>query len=291
VSTTVAGNRSSRSNRVKAVVTVVAGGLAVLFLAAALSWRITGGRWMIVSTPSMGQAAPVGTLVLTRPTEVSHLHVGDVISFHPPGLANRTYTHRIISIGADGVHTRGDINGAADPWPLHNENIVGKVVGRWWGIGWLLRGLPIIVIGIAIVWAATRYYASDRWRVPLRIVGYAAVVSLAGFLVKPFVRVVVIASNGDSSGAHASIVSTGLLPIRVSASGGNSADLIAGQVGRVTAQANSSGRYHLDSGLHMGWPWWMVIILLCASPLLYSLVVGLSPLPEPADSDPEPVAA
>ncbi len=53
-------------------------------------WFATGGRWLIVETPSMGRSAPVGTLLWVEP--VHDLHVGDVISFHPPGEPKITYT-------------------------------------------------------------------------------------------------------------------------------------------------------------------------------------------------------
>ncbi|RFA13148.1 hypothetical protein B7R22_14210 [Subtercola boreus] len=91
--------------------------LAVLLLAA-LVFFITGGRWFVVQTPSMGETAPVGTLILTTPTN-GQVAVGDIITFRPPTSPGEVYTHGIIAISADGaISTRGDINGATDPWQL-----------------------------------------------------------------------------------------------------------------------------------------------------------------------------
>jgi len=68
---------------------------------------------MMVTTPSMGPAAPVGTLILTRPVRIGDTRVGDIIAFHPPTEPRETFTHRVVTVDPDGgLRTRGDINGA-----------------------------------------------------------------------------------------------------------------------------------------------------------------------------------
>ncbi|WP_434318962.1 S26 family signal peptidase [Leifsonia sp. P73] len=62
----------------------------------------TGWRWFIVESPSMGRTAPVGTLVVTSPVSVSAVHVGDVITFHPPTSPDETYTHRVREVTPPG---------------------------------------------------------------------------------------------------------------------------------------------------------------------------------------------
>lgn len=108
---------------------VLAGVLGLLVLAglaAAVLWHTAlGGRWQVVATPSMGTAAPVGTLVLTVPAD--RVAVGDIVTYHPP-VANHpnSVTHRVISVEPDGgFRTRGDINGAVDPWTVRPSNLVG----------------------------------------------------------------------------------------------------------------------------------------------------------------------
>ena len=89
----------SRAGRVKArtcarVVVVV---LVTVIGAAAGAFWLAGGRWFVMQTPSMGTAAPVGTLVLTRPVaKLSALQVGDVVTCRPPAPAASYYTHREI---------------------------------------------------------------------------------------------------------------------------------------------------------------------------------------------------
>ena len=270
------------SRRGAAVAGTVLAVLVLGLLVGALGWRATGGRWLTVATPSMGRAAPVGTLVLTRPVKVADLRVGDIVTYHPPTEPNQTYTHRIVELTADGgFRTRGDINGTTDPWTAHQSDVVGKVVARWWGIGWLIKAFPILVLGGIVVWLGTHALASVRWRAPLRVIGFAFVATIAAFVVKPFVRTVLVTTSSDSAGAHATIVSTGLLPIRVRATpGGTHTDLIAGQVGRVTAdRLGKDGQYHLVNTLHLSLPWWIAVILVCASPLIYCLTVGLPGVP------------
>lgn len=57
---------------------------------------------------------------------------GDVTVFLPPG-SNHMVVHRVISVNAQGIRTRGDHNRDMDPWILSPDRIVGRVVGAQWG--------------------------------------------------------------------------------------------------------------------------------------------------------------
>ncbi len=61
----------------------------------------------------MGQAAPVGTLVVTAPAD--SYAVGDVITFT---MADRTVTHRIVEVGPDGFTTRRRPQRSPDGWTV-----------------------------------------------------------------------------------------------------------------------------------------------------------------------------
>ncbi|GAA4266587.1 S26 family signal peptidase [Frondihabitans peucedani] len=264
------------------VVTVLSGLVAVAattLIAAAALFHFHGGAWFIVKTPSMGTAAPVGTLVLTVPTTVSDLHVGDVVAFHPPTNLAETYTHRIIAISADGLlTTRGDINGATDPWQVTGQDLVGKAVTILPGLGWLIRGVPIVLLGIVVVFLATSRVKDATKRSAYRLSGMSLAVSAAAFVLKPFTGVVVeqVTTKGGHPGA--TVVSTGLLPIRVQALHGTHADLVAGQVGHVTVPASAhQAFYSLSTGLHLGLWGWVALIGVCCAPLLWTMIVGLPP--------------
>jgi signal peptidase I len=241
-----------------------------------LLFQLAGGRWFIVQTPSMGQAAPIGTLVFDSPATYSSLRVGQIISFHPPTSPDETYTHRIVSITSAGISTRGDINGATDPWTLHRADIIGRVTTILPGIGWLARALPYLLIGAVLVWVATTPLRSPTTRSAWRISGLSLVAAFTAFMLHPFVGVLVLQTSASRRSASATLVSSGLLPIRVTAAGGTSAHLVSGQVGTVSIPSLArNGHYALSSALDLSIWGWIIFILLCMVPLLWVLVIGL----------------
>jgi signal peptidase I len=265
---------------------VVLAAVIGMFLLAACAFWLAGGRWFAVRTPSMGGAAPVGSLVLTVPVHADQLHIGDVVAFHPPTEPDVTYTHRVIAIGPDGATTRGDINGAQDPWPLTDNGIVGKVATVTPGLGWLFRALPLLLMGALLVWALTRWWVAPANRGPLRMAGATLVFAVAALVLKPFVGVTQLANTSDPDGAsRISVVSTGLLPVRLTPAPGHGTarpvDLAhAGRAGVSVLTGGTDGRkYVLDTHLHLGPLQLLLLVAFCLLPLLWTLVVGFRPEP------------
>ncbi|MTD15291.1 hypothetical protein GIS00_15215 [Nakamurella sp. YIM 132087] len=258
---------------------LIAGAALVLVVLAGAGWRLSGGDWQIVSTPSMGEAAPVGTLLLTRPAEAGEVHVGDIVTYQPPVAGASLHTHRVVSIDENGgLHTRGDINSADDPWALGTSDLIGVVVARLWGIGWIFRALPILVIGTAVLWFVTARWIDPVRRMPLRIVGSSVIVGIVAVLYRPFVGLQGMGSVTDASGTHVTMVSTGLLPIRVKADTGGSITLVDGQVGTLTTHpASSADAVHLSSEIHLPWWGWVLLVILWLSPLWWALGAGSPP--------------
>lgn len=247
------------------------------FVAAILLFHLDGGRWFFVETPSMGTAAPVGTLILSTPTTVANLEVGDVISFVPPNSTDKTYTHRIVDITADGlISTRGDVNGATDPWQLTDANLVGKVTTILPGLGWLIRALPILMAGFGVLWLITFRMRNRTNRAAFRIAGSSLVFSIAAFILKPFTGVVIEETSVDGGSPTATVVSTGLLPIRVQAAGGTHTDLTSGQLGHVSfPESVQQSFFTISTGLHLGPLGWTALIIACCLPLIWTLTFGL----------------
>lgn len=269
------------------VFTVAVGAVAVVLLGtliAALVFFAHGGRWFVVTTPSMGTVAPVGTLVLTTPTAVSALQNGDIISFHPPSAPAETYTHRVYKISPEGgVTSKGDINGAVDSWTLHSADLIGRATTVLPGVGWLARGLPILVIGFLLVFLLTRLLRSRPRRASMRIVGVSLVVAVAAYVLRPFTGLVVLQTFVRGGHAGATVVSTGLLPIQVTAEHGNRIELLTGQVGQLSMPRYlEDGYYRISSALHLDVGGWIVFVLVCCIPLLGTLIFGL-PAEEPLD--------
>lgn len=102
---------------------------AVLVIASLVP--IPGGfKVYTVLTGSMEPAVPTGVLILTRtgiPAE--KITVGDIVTFKSPRSDDVLITHRIAEVIGEGEGlrfiTRGDANGAVDPWEVRAGNIEG----------------------------------------------------------------------------------------------------------------------------------------------------------------------
>lgn len=269
-----------------------------ILVAAATMFHLHGGRWLDVKTPSMGQAAPVGTLLLIEPFASSdHVTVGDIIAFHPPTSPKETYAHRVVAIDTDGtIHTRGDNNGIDDPWRLHHGDLIGIVAARLWDLGYIIRMLPLLVIGAVVIYAATAFRRITRrdQTAPARILGYSVLVSVALYIYKPLVRVALITQTTINGITTTTVVPTGLIPVTVHALHGTTADLRPGQVGTVTTgKADTTGHFHIALTPHLDHVAWIVLAILCLAPLLTAILVG-TPMPaagnDPASTETDPIS-
>jgi signal peptidase I len=247
------------------LVLVIGGGATC----AALGWSLR-----VVESPSMGRTAPVGTLVLSQRVDSGALRVGDVITYRPPG-EGVTYTHRIVSAVPGGFRTRGDINGAPDAWTVTPPMIVGRAAALLPGLGTVLRLAPWIAIGMVLVWFATWPIRSARARSSARLVGASVVVTGTLLVLRPVAGYTMLTTAPTPRGLLATVVSTGLLPVRVSPSGGRSVELEPGEVARVLLPADPTGHVQLGSVLCLDAVGWCCFAVLCALPLIGVLVVGL----------------
>lgn len=109
----------------KGLVRVLVTGMLVLaaaaFLFLAVGPRVLGYQTSTMLTGSMSPMINPGDVVVSVPTNVTDLKVGDVITYHIPVEDQRVETHRIIEItripeGATSIRTKGDANNGADPW-------------------------------------------------------------------------------------------------------------------------------------------------------------------------------
>ncbi len=109
---------------------VVLGSVVVLGVLFILSPFIWGVRFVTLDSGSMGPTIPQGSLVIITPTEPADIHVGDVISYRPPGSAT-VVTHRVASIVGEGerlsFRTRGDANENVDGYLVPADRLVGRV--------------------------------------------------------------------------------------------------------------------------------------------------------------------
>lgn len=261
---------------------VALAGVVVLFAAGTALFWITGGRWMSVATPSMAQAAPVGTLVLSRPTTVTGVAVGDLIVFEPPGAGADTYMHRITRIDPDGgLHTRGDLNGSEDPWTIREPDLVGRVIVVAPGVGWILQLLPLLLVGGFTVGYLVRSYLPRSLRAPALAVGLSVVAAVALWVVKPLVRAVTITQTVSAGTFTTELVPTGLMSLDASVAGGSSAVLAPGQLGQLSSTVpGPDGTFDVLLAPHLTPVWWVIFLALWLAPSV--VCVGWAVRPDTA---------
>lgn len=93
-----------------------------------------------VLTGSMIPTYPPGTLIVTRPTPVDEIRIGDALTYQIESGNPAVVTHRVIEIVQDSnggdpqFITQGDANPAPDSPPVKPVQIKGTV---WYAIPWL----------------------------------------------------------------------------------------------------------------------------------------------------------
>lgn len=98
--------------------------------------KATGSVPLTVLTGSMSPTYDPGSVVIVRPVDVDDLQIGDVITFQEKSGDPTVVTHRIIGIGFGGdggrtFTTQGDANNAADPTPVTEPQVRGRV---WYSV-------------------------------------------------------------------------------------------------------------------------------------------------------------
>ena len=246
----------------RATITVLAlAGLTVVALLC-VGW-LMGWRTHTMTTPSMGRSGQVGSVVVSRPVSATQIHLGDVLVFHPPNRPNITFVHRVISVirTAAGLrfHTKGDINGAPDPWTLSPSTIIGRSVLHIPDLGFVLQMLPPLLSCGFIILLLT-HTRRTAVKTPARIFGGSLLAAALILIYRPLDRIALIGQVRSGNQGHAAIVPTGVLPVRVSAWHGTHVDLAPGQVGGVVSDLTGHGAFRIDASVHLqGW-WWLLLV-------------------------------
>ncbi|MET3933145.1 signal peptidase I [Arthrobacter sp. OAP107] len=93
--------------------------------------QATGSQTYTVPTSSMAPTYSAGTFIVVKPTALSQLKYGDIVTYQPMPDSPEVRTQRIVGFGAlqDGERTlvtRGDQPGANDPERVRARQIKGK---------------------------------------------------------------------------------------------------------------------------------------------------------------------
>jgi signal peptidase len=124
--------------------------LVALIALALLVPGLVGLHRYVITSGSMGHAIPTGSVVLDRDVPMAAVRPGDVITFTAPGRSE-PITHRVVTVGAGGVTTRGDANRASDPWRLPLDTPVRRVAAHVPVLGYGVAALrPAFVRGLLL---------------------------------------------------------------------------------------------------------------------------------------------
>jgi signal peptidase I len=269
--------------------------LLAAFVVVCAVWTISGGRTYVVSTPSMSPTVPVGSLVLTRPVPDGGPKVGQIIAFHPPNEPHTTYTHRVVKILPGPTYsTKGDLDASPDAWVLTQKDIVGVATHHFKRVGWLVRALPYLAIGAVLLIGLAMWAPRTRRRLTY-FVGGTIVLSVPILVLRPLVRGVFVGSGLIAGRVHAGVVNTGLLPLRFVMKGATTQHTAAGYPAVLIARPPANGRLLITGTVDLSLLGWIVLVLICLSPLLVALTVpprywqSESPPEELSDPAEEPV--
>ena len=239
----------------------------ILISALIVALILFGFRLFSIMTPSMGQTAPVGSLVVTH--SYPAYHQGEIITFV---RERKMTTHRVVDITSSGSYvTKGDLNSVVDPWTVGPSEVVGRAVWISPGLGWLLRGLPYLIIGFIVVYLFSLLkIIPETWRWSVRFCGYAIVFSLVGFWLRPWINFDVLGFQpADGGGMLLRIVNTGLFPIDA-----DGTRLLSGQAATVhLTEQNWHGLYSLVPHAWLGIRGLIVVMLFCLMPTILALLI------------------
>ena len=250
---------------VRSAIALMLVGTAVL-----VGWRVHGGSWVRVESPSLGTTAPVGSLLWVGPVGFEDVRVGDLVTFHPPG-SEQTYSHLVTAVNDDGtLSTQGRLT-APDPWRVTADQVVGRTVLVWPAVGWLVAAAPLLAGGGLLVWLLLRFVRDVTLRPPLALLGAAVVITAAVVVYRPLLGAQQLSFTPEDGAATATYVGTGLLPVRLSTPQGDSVVLRPGHVGTVTTTGSAvtpTGDAEFSVALGPAVPavWWWCLVLTCFVP-------------------------
>jgi signal peptidase len=133
--------------------------LALAMVALVLVPALLGFKRFVVVSGSMNGTYDRGSLVFDKEVPVSQLRIGDVITYTPPASAHMKgpLTHRIVWIGRDrsgapAFRTKGDANGAPDPWRFTlDQPKQARVAFHVPLFGYLLAAFSIKLVRLGVI--------------------------------------------------------------------------------------------------------------------------------------------
>lgn len=152
-----------------AVGALLVGAVALSLLVTAVPGIVGAEGSYVVLSSSMSPSIGAGDVVVVNDVQPGEIQTGDVITFRPPGGADRpVVTHRVVEVVESGesprFRTKGDANEAPDERLVPSSAVVGKVTFTIPLVGYLVNfantdfGLfslvvvPLVLLAISELW-------------------------------------------------------------------------------------------------------------------------------------------
>lgn len=144
--------------------------LSVLALLLLGGVRASGAEINTISTASMTPTLPVNTLTFSTPVNPAVVFEGDIILF--TDSRDRTVMHRVVEIidhnGVRRFRTKGDSNQTPDRQLVHEQQVVGRMVGAIPRVGVLVEAagtrLGVLYLGLFQMPIALRVWLGSASR-------------------------------------------------------------------------------------------------------------------------------
>ncbi|MDQ3915602.1 MAG: signal peptidase I [Actinomycetota bacterium] len=145
----------------KSAATVLGTVVVVVLLVATVGPRLLPYRTFTVLSGSMAPSIPTGSMIFDREVDAGELAPGDVVTFHPPGQADKLVSHRVVRVekteAGRFLVTRGDANGVLDDWRIPAEGRGLRYEFHVPYLGYVVGGLltpvgRLIALTLAALW-------------------------------------------------------------------------------------------------------------------------------------------
>ncbi len=238
------------------------------------AWLISGGGLFWVGSPSMGEVAPVGSLVATQPlSPTATVHTGEIVVFDPYRKLSVTFVHRIYKVIPGGRYlTKGDLNAAPDPWVITRDDIIGTPRAIIPAIGWIYKCATWLFLGAAaLVFVAL--FVGKRQRRWILALGPPILVAVPLLKFRPVIGGFVYGSGQRGRLVTVNVVDTGILPVQYAPANGNVVRAVPGQEVLVSGLASKHSS-ELNIRIEAALPWWgwALVVVLCLVPLVMVMI-------------------
>jgi signal peptidase I len=246
--------------------------LVIISFLAWMTYGLLGGHLFMVTTPSMGETAPRGALVIVPPNSANQqLKVGEIAVFKVPG-SNEMFIHYLYQKLPDGRYeTKGALEAKPDPWTIGRPDIIGINPTIIPAIGWLYKTYAWFAIGSIILIIISIVVPKLHHRHLLYLIVPIVLLTIPALVYKPFIDGYVLNSNYVGHNAYVEITNDGLFEANYSLPTGKTVLIDPGHAKTLVyhnfPQSQLSKMYDIKISVVLYWWFILLASAVCALPI------------------------